>query len=76
MNVQATQFTFNPAFGGVQPAATASPQLSLPITPVARAVDANGNTDKNFASVATITNSGGLAMTNAPSVCCARLNYY
>jgi hypothetical protein len=69
VDVAATQVTFNPAFGGVQPPAAASVLTNLSVTPVARAVDANGNTDKDFASVLNITTPGslGLSQTTLPS---------
>ncbi len=60
--VVATQLTFSPTFGGVQPPATAFVLLNLTTTPVVRAIDANGNTDLNFVSTLTITNSGTLPM--------------
>jgi hypothetical protein len=41
VDVSATQITFNPAFGGVQPPAAALVLTNLSTTPVARAVDAN-----------------------------------
>ncbi|HNP76818.1 MAG TPA: T9SS type A sorting domain-containing protein [Cyclobacteriaceae bacterium] len=69
VDVSATQITFNPAFGGVQPPAAALVLTNLSTTPVARAVDANGNTDKNFAATLNITTPGslGLSQVTIPS---------
>lgn len=69
VDVSATQITFNPAFGGVQPSAAALVLTNLGTTPVARAVDANGNTDKNFAATLNITTPGslGLSQVTIPS---------
>lgn len=61
VTVVATQFTFNPAFGGIQPPPSALVKASLGGTPTARAVDANGNTDLDYNSVVTVGNNGSLS---------------
>jgi hypothetical protein len=66
VSVIASGVTFNPAFGGVQPPTTASPLTNLAVTPKARAVDANGNTDRDFTTPLTATSAGGLNMWVAP----------
>jgi len=48
ITVTATQFTFNPGFGGVQPPANALVKTNLSVTPVARATDVFGNTDVHY----------------------------
>ncbi len=63
VNVVATQLSFL-APGTVQPPATAFVLANLTATPIARAIDANGNTDKGYGSTVTITNTGGLPMSS------------
>ncbi len=63
VNVVATTLSFTAA-GAVQPPATAFVLTNLTATPIARAIDANGNTDRGYNSVVNITNTGGLPMTS------------
>lgn len=58
VNVIATQLTF-----ATQPPATALVLANLTTTPIVRAQDANGNTDRNYTAALTLSNSGGLPMT-------------
>ncbi len=66
VSVIASTVTFNPSFGGVQPPTTALALTNLSVTPIARAVDANGNTDLNFTSNMSVTTTGGLSVSPTP----------
>jgi hypothetical protein len=66
VTVSATAVTFNPAFGGVQPPSTALALTNLSIIPIARAVDASGNTDLDYGTPMNVTTAGGLGVTPNP----------
>ncbi|MFN8298885.1 MAG: PKD domain-containing protein [Chitinophagales bacterium] len=61
VTVVATALNYTTAFSPT----TIDPNTNFTTAGVVRAQDANGNTDKDFASAVTITNSGSLGMVNA-----------
>ncbi|MEI6750201.1 MAG: Ig-like domain repeat protein, partial [Bacteroidota bacterium] len=59
IRVAATKLLFTTA-----PSTTACPNTNLATPPVVKATDANGNTDADFTSQVTLTNSGSIGMIN------------